>query len=98
MVLCWKLYWQTPVSAAIGIGKRSLLNRFKVVLAGLLDKMAFTCHCRHVGVLYQFVGWVVVAAERSKRERQIVITQSCSDKGTDTEHNSVKAIRLIYGQ
>lgn len=42
------------------------------------------------------VGWVVVAAERSKRGRQILITQSCSDEGT--EHTSVKAIRLIYGQ
>lgn len=40
----------------------------------------------------------MVAAERTLRERQIVITQLCSDKGTDTEHISVKAIRLIYGQ
>lgn len=40
----------------------------------------------------------MVAAEKSKRERQMVITQSCSDKGTDAEHISIKAIRLIYGQ
>lgn len=39
----------------------------------------------------------MVAARRSKRGRQIVITKSRSDKGTDTEHTRVKAIRLIYG-
>lgn len=60
---------------AVGVGKRDFWHCFKLVLAELLEKMAFTFCCRYFGLLLQSVGGVVVAAERSTGRSQLMITQ-----------------------